>query len=122
MRAFTRDISPRSSPRSSSGACGNSGLGDPEVIYISPIEQAIKRIGFYRNNRESITINYLTLIIPTAGVPSLTIDGAGAFTHTYAHPNLPGQQVLPKRLRPDADRGNDANAGDNDSSHGEGGL
>ncbi len=84
---------------SSSGSCGNSGNGDPEMMYISPLEQGIKRVGFYRNNRENITLNYLTLIIPTAGVNSLTIDGVGSsgFSHSYVHPNLPGYTVVVKR-------------------------
>lgn len=83
---------------SSSGSCPNfNGLGDPEMVYISPIEQAIKRIGFYRNTRESINVNYLTLIIPTAGLPSLTIDGLAGGIYTYPHPNLPGYTVAVKR-------------------------
>ncbi|MBL7743094.1 MAG: PKD domain-containing protein [Chitinophagaceae bacterium] len=79
-------------------ACqGGGGVGDPEMMYISPIEQGIKRIGFYRNNREAITVNYLTLIIPTNGVPSLRIDGSPAFDHSYPHPQLPGYTVVVKR-------------------------
>jgi gliding motility-associated-like protein len=84
---------------SSAGGCPNTGgNGDPEMVYLSPIEQAIKNIGFYRNNRESITVNYLTLIIPTAGMTSLKIDGQNnAWNHAYAHPNLPGYSVVVKR-------------------------
>lgn len=86
---------------SSSGSCPNfNGLGDPEMVYISPIEQAIKRIGFYRNTRESINVNYLTMIIPTAGLPSLRIDGVQglpAVSFSYPHPNLPGYSVAIKR-------------------------
>ncbi|NSL90394.1 PKD domain-containing protein [Chitinophaga sp. Mgbs1] len=81
----------------SESSCGNTGVGDPEMVYISPIEQAIKRTGFYRNNVESITTNYLTLIIPTGGVPSLLIDGSNTFNHSYVHPNLPGYTVVVKR-------------------------
>ncbi len=81
------------------GTCmgGGGNVGDPEMIYISPIEQGIKRIGFYRNNREGITVNYLTLIIPTNGVPSLRIDGSPAFDHSYPHPQLTGNTVIVKR-------------------------
>lgn len=79
------------------GACMGGGVGDPEMIYISPIEQGIKRIGFYRNTREAIQVNYLTLIIPTNGVPSLRIDGSPAFDHSYPHPQLPGYTVVVKR-------------------------
>jgi gliding motility-associated-like protein len=85
---------------SSNGGCPNtSGNGDPEMMYISPIEQSIKRVGFYRNTREAIVQNYLTLIIPTAGISTLTIDGVGAsgFSYSYAHPNLPGYTVVVKR-------------------------
>ncbi|SFE06436.1 gliding motility-associated C-terminal domain-containing protein [Chitinophaga sp. CF118] len=82
---------------SSSGACPNTGgNGDPEMIYLSPVEQSIKKIGFYRNTVESITVNYLTMIIPKGGIPSLNIDGvlgAGALTYSYPHPNLPGYTV-----------------------------
>ena len=80
------------------GGCLNGGGGgDPEMMYISPIEQGIKRIGFYRNNRESITVNYLTLVIPTAGVSTLLIDGSATFSHTYVHPNLTGYTVVVRR-------------------------
>ncbi|HCY89939.1 MAG TPA: hypothetical protein DHV17_06745 [Chitinophagaceae bacterium] len=79
------------------GGCLNGGVGDPEMMYISPIEQGIKQIGFYRNTEENITQNYLTLIIPTNGVTSLRIDGSATFDHTYAHPNLPGYSVVVKR-------------------------
>ncbi|HEU4553000.1 MAG TPA: gliding motility-associated C-terminal domain-containing protein [Chitinophaga sp.] len=83
---------------SSSGGCDNtSGLGDPETIYLSPIEQGINKVGLYRNTQESIDVNYLTLIIPTAGVSSLLVDGANTFDHVYAHPNLPGYTVVIKR-------------------------
>jgi gliding motility-associated-like protein len=79
------------------GACLGGGLGDPEMIYLSPVEQGIKRVGFYRNTREGITANLLTLIIPTAGVSSLRIDGSPAFDHSYPHPNAPGYTVVVKR-------------------------
>ncbi len=81
-----------------SGAAGcNSGTwGDPEMVFLSPIEQAIKKVGFYRNTRQSIYANYVTVIIRTAGVASLRIDGSATFNHTYAHPNLPGYSIVVK--------------------------
>jgi gliding motility-associated-like protein len=84
---------------SSEGACPNmNGEGDPEMIYLSPIEQSIKRIGFYRNTQQFIDVNYLTLIIPTAGMSSLTIDGVpNGWSYAYTHPNLPGYSVIVKR-------------------------
>jgi len=71
--------------------------GDPEMIYLSPVEQAINRVGFYRNVLQNIVSNYLTLIIPTPGLASLTIDGSSSFDHTYSHPNRTGYTVVVKR-------------------------
>ena len=79
------------------GSCLGSGLGDPEMIFISPVEQGIKRVGFYRNTRESIQINYLTLIIPTQGVSSLRIDGSPTFDHSYVHPQDNRYTIVVKR-------------------------
>src|SRR5688572_5496399 len=84
------------------GGCLGGGVGDPEMMYISPLEQGIKRIGFYRNTREAITVNYLTLIIPNNGVSSLRIDGSAAFDHSYSHPQLAGYTVVIKRWLPSA--------------------
>ncbi|HYF31634.1 MAG TPA: gliding motility-associated C-terminal domain-containing protein [Chitinophagaceae bacterium] len=85
-------------PSSFSSNCpGITGLGDPEMMYISPLEQGIKQVALYRNTDEGITVQYLTLIIPTAGLTSLRIDGSGTFDHTYAHPNLAGYSVVVKR-------------------------
>jgi gliding motility-associated-like protein len=80
------------------GAClGGGNEGDPEMIYLSPLEQGIKKITFFRNNQTAINTNYLTLIIPTAGVSSLRIDNSSVFSHTYPHPNLPGYTVVIRR-------------------------
>lgn len=81
---------------SGSSTCNPGSWGDPEMVFLSPIEQAIKRVGFYRNNRQSIYANYVTVIIPTAGVSSLRIDGSNVFNHTYPHPNMPGYSVVVK--------------------------
>jgi gliding motility-associated-like protein len=83
---------------SSGSNCANTGgNGDPEMIYISPIEQGIKNVALFRNTQQAITVNYVTLIIPTGGIPSLRIDGSAVFDFTYVHPNLPGYTVVVKR-------------------------
>jgi gliding motility-associated-like protein len=69
-------------------------LGDPEMVFLSPIEQAINNVGFYRNNRQSIHANYVTVVVPTPGLPSLRIDGSGTFGHTMAHPRLAGYSIV----------------------------
>lgn len=81
----------------SDGGCGNTGMGDPEMVYLSPVEQSIKRVGFYRNTAAVVEVNYLTLIIPANGLTSLSIDGSNAFSHTYPHPNMPGYTVVVQR-------------------------
>ena len=80
---------------SGTSAC-NGGQGDPEMVYISPMEQAINNVGFYRNTREAIVANYLTLIVPTAGLNTLWIDNSQIRNHTYPHPNYPGYTVVVK--------------------------
>jgi uncharacterized repeat protein (TIGR01451 family) len=88
----------------SSGGCANTGtIGDPEMVYLTPMSVAISQTVFYRNNKEAITVNLLTLIIPSAGVSSLTIDGvpfasiASTNAWSYAHPNLPGYTVVNRK-------------------------
>lgn len=83
---------------SSGSNCNNSGgNGDPEMIYLSPLEQGIKSVALFRNTQEGITTNYVTMIIPTGGLASLQIDGSNTFDLTYAHANLPGYSVVVKR-------------------------
>lgn len=79
------------------GCLGNGGLGDPEMVVLSPVEQAIKSVGFFRNNKESISVNYCTLIVPTAGLTSLKFCGNPTWNHSYAHPGMPGYTVVIKR-------------------------
>jgi trimeric autotransporter adhesin len=82
----------------SDGRCFNAGgYGDPEMIYLSPIEQGINKLGFYRNSEVGIVSNYLTLIIPTNGVSSLKIDNSTLVDYKYPHPALPGYTVVVKR-------------------------
>jgi gliding motility-associated-like protein len=83
-----------------SSQCLGSGVGDPEMIIVSPVEQGIKRIGFYRNHLENITSNYLTMVIPQGGLSSLTIDGQpfpAGVSHSYDHPSETGYKIVIKR-------------------------
>jgi gliding motility-associated-like protein len=78
--------------------CGTTEGGDPEMFYLSPMEQAIKKTTFYNTNKEQITNNYITLIVPENGLRSLKIDGSSAFDTSYAHPGLAGYRVVVKAL------------------------
>ena len=92
---------------SSSGNCANTaGDGDPEMFYISPVQQAIKSTQFYLNNKTAIDENFITLVLPTEGLASLKIDGIGYGSipaidkFNYDHPNLTGYTVVTKRWVP----------------------
>ncbi|MES2773213.1 MAG: gliding motility-associated C-terminal domain-containing protein [Bacteroidota bacterium] len=92
---------------SSGSVCANFGAdGDPEMFYISPIQQAIKSTQFYLNNLTAIDENFITLVIPTEGLASLKIDGIGFGSipavdkYSYDHPNLAGYTVVTKRWVP----------------------
>ncbi|WP_207495236.1 PKD domain-containing protein [Aridibaculum aurantiacum] len=79
------------------GGCMPGSIGDPAKVAISPLEQGIKQVGFYRNTKEGISVNYLTLIVKSAGVPSLRIDNSNAFDQVVPHPRLAGYSVVTKR-------------------------
>ncbi|RYD54300.1 MAG: PKD domain-containing protein, partial [Sphingobacteriales bacterium] len=88
-----------SSDGTSCGLTAPGGNGDPEMIYISPIEQGIKKAAFYNTNQSAITSNYVNIVIPTAGLTSLRIDGTvSAFTDVFAHPGLPGYSCVRHNL------------------------
>jgi gliding motility-associated-like protein len=88
---------------SSAGSCPNTtGDGDPEMFYLSPLQQAIKQTYFYRNITNAIDENFLTIVVPDEGLNSLNIDGRPyssyganemfAYQHRYA-----GYTVVTKR-------------------------
>jgi len=64
--------------------------GDPEMVIISPVQQAINDVTVYSTNNYNIQHNYINVIIPNAGVASFLFDGVSASaafnTHT-ADPN-----------------------------------
>ena len=80
----------------SNGSNCNTGDGDPEMVFLSPIEQGITKVGFYRTDLQNIRSNYITLIVPTGGVPSLSIDNSTVFNYVYPHPNKPGYTIVVK--------------------------
>src|SRR6185503_11299886 len=53
---------------------------------------------FYNTTESAITSNYINVIIPTAGLTSLTIDGASTFTDVFAHPDLAGYTCIRHNL------------------------
>lgn len=67
------------------GACNNGPVGDPEVIYLSPVEQTINKVILNSTPNSAITQHFVNVIIPTGGtaISSFRIDGVtpgGSFT------------------------------------------
>lgn len=57
--------------------CGG-GNGDPSMVYITPIEQNIRKITFgtYYNSGTSSLLQYVNIVTPTSNVSSVTMDGS----------------------------------------------
>lgn len=94
---------------SSAGNCGNtrSGeLGDPEVIYLSPVEQTINRVILNSTPNHQILQHFINVTIPSGGtaISSFRLDGAaqGGFVPHPQNPDFayarfqvnPGQHIL----------------------------
>ena len=89
---------------SRSQSCDNQ-PGDPFMIILSPLEQALKKITFNAFNITMIQNYYVNIITATAGINSLTLDGvsiAGQFTpfaanadFAYARVDIPiGNHII----------------------------
>ncbi len=77
---------------------GNS-MGDPEMFYISPVEQSIKKAVFYSTGNQTILTNYISIIIPSAGLNSLTLDGAAVSTpFPPIHPQNSNYRVVVRQV------------------------
>lgn len=91
----------------SGGLCGGGSptLNDPDILFISPVAQGINKIGFFRNNRRTIQVNYLTLVVNNkgTGLTSLRIDGQpisalpSTELYTYPHPRDRNYNVVVRR-------------------------
>ncbi|HMC99122.1 MAG TPA: PKD domain-containing protein, partial [Ferruginibacter sp.] len=76
-----------------SGACGNnvgipSGEGDPEVMYLSSIEQNIQRVLVNSTPHYAINEHFISVLVPNGGtgVSSFRLDGAVPSTPFVVHP------------------------------------
>ena len=70
-------------------SCGNTaiaGNGDPEMIYLSSIEQNVNNITVYSTSNYNITSHYINIIIPKNGLTTLKIDGTSP-TGAIKHPS-----------------------------------
>jgi gliding motility-associated-like protein len=60
--------------------------GDPEMIYLSPLEQTINKVTLYSTANFRILTHYANIVIPKAGAISLKIDGASPPVSPITHP------------------------------------
>lgn len=80
----------------SQNECGNIGVGDPEVIYLSPVEQNISKVIWNATSNFSINQHFINVVIPNTGtaISSFRLDGAvlpaGSFVQ---HPNAAAYSV-----------------------------
>jgi hypothetical protein len=81
------------------GLCVGTGgsVGDPDMVYLSPIDAGLKSVKTMRLSPENISLNYITVILPTNGVSSLRIGGSSTFNANYPHTNFPGYSVVTKK-------------------------
>ncbi len=71
---------------SSTGNCGNTGLGDPEMIYLNPVEQTISSVtlnSMQPSSGTNLTIHYINVVLKNTGnaINSFRIDGT---TYSYS--------------------------------------
>ncbi len=74
--------------------------GDPEMFYLSPIEQGQKSVRLFASRQSpAIAYVYTNIILPTAGVSSLRVDGAPLpASQIIPHPNYPSYSVALARF------------------------
>ncbi|OCX53755.1 hypothetical protein BEL04_05565 [Mucilaginibacter sp. PPCGB 2223] len=51
-------------------------IGDPEMIYLNPLEQNIDHVTLYSTDKFKILNGFINVVIPTAAVSSFTLDGS----------------------------------------------
>lgn len=70
--------------------CGNdaSDIGDPEMIYLTPLEQTINQVTLFSASNYLILNSYINVLIKTSQVPSFILDGAhyGSFKTVPGNP------------------------------------
>ncbi|HEU4470529.1 MAG TPA: PKD domain-containing protein, partial [Flavisolibacter sp.] len=87
----------------SSGQCGNNGIGnngDPEVIYLSPVEQNLDKVIINSTGNSSINSHFVNLIIPNGGtaISSLRVDGLAPTGTLLPHPQNPSYSYLVQQV------------------------
>lgn len=87
----------------SANQCGNTAIGrdgDPEIIYLSPVEQNIDRVIINSTPNYAITSHYVNVVIPNGGtaLSSFRIDGAPPSASFIVHPQNTAYSYLVQDL------------------------
>jgi gliding motility-associated-like protein len=61
--------------------------GDPEMIYLSPVEQTINKVTLYSATANAIEQSFINVIIPRAGVATFVLDGVNYAASFKQHPS-----------------------------------
>lgn len=71
--------------------CFNAGgdVGDPEMIYLNPLEQTLTNITMYSTGRFNILKHFINVVIKSEGVASFTLDGTSVSSSFIVVPNNP---------------------------------
>jgi PKD repeat protein len=69
--------------------CSNGSPGDPEMIYLSSIEQTIEKVTLNSTSHAAITKHYINVIIKATGAASFRLDNAVPALGFTAHPQDP---------------------------------
>ncbi len=74
-----------------SPTCGNTNNnnGDPEMIYISPVEQTIDKITLNSTGFFNINSHYINVVLKSAAINSFTLDGINKGSSFVTHPIEP---------------------------------
>ena len=72
-----------------------SDVGDPEMIYLIPLEQGLNQVTLYSTPFYKIINSYINVILPTTAVSSFTLDGTkyNAFTPIPGNPAYSYAQI-----------------------------
>lgn len=73
----------------SQGACSNGSPGDPELIYLSSVEQNIDKVVLNSTSNFAITQHWINVVIRNTAVGSFKLDGVGSPASFVTHPQDP---------------------------------
>jgi gliding motility-associated-like protein len=74
--------------------CSGGGFGDPDMVILNPIEQNIDDITIFSSAQQSITRQWVNVLMKTIAIPSFTVNGTIPATAWQPFASLPGYSYL----------------------------